>query len=607
MCGLAGFAGRGDAVALLLQILQRLEYRGYDSAGLAVISPEGDVQVCKRKGEVKHLAQALESYPLSGTVGLAHTRWATHGDTRERNAHPHLDCSGRLALVHNGVVANAASLRAELLSRGHKLASETDSELLAHRLEELVAEGAPLHEALAHLMEELHGSAALCVLSAERPDVVYGAVKDLPLLVFQTETGHLLCSDPHAAIGARSVYALQSKEVCAITADRARLWRKGAFVPVPFAKLAKLDAPVLSKTSEPRMLLEIKQQPQVLKATLQQLESGAALSKDLHPFLKSLARTPRVVVAACGSACHAGLVAKHLVEPHLAQQWLVRPASELLNNLPKAFHGAPVLAVSQSGETADTLNLVQHLKRQGHPVLSICNVAASTLMRETEYNLLTPAGPELSVASTKAFSAQVAALLWLVLKVAEKRGEGAFAKSLRDGLKEAPCVVSAVLGSSALADLAAKRYLEQAQSVLFLGRGPDYALAREGALKLKEITYLPAEGLPTGELKHGALALVSERAPAVVLMHGLEAARRTLVNCEEIAARGAPVLPVAAGKALLEAQERFDLVLPVASTTLVGWCFGAATWLQLLACSTALHLKRNVDRPRHLAKSVTVE
>ena len=609
MCGLAGFAGKSPAHPVLLDALELLEYRGYDSAGVALLTSSKELHVRKAVGPIAALRAKLALSPVEGQTGIAHTRWATHGEVSEENAHPHLDCEGKLVLVHNGIVENAEELRQELLARGHSLKSQTDTELLAHRLEELLAEGTEPGPALVQLLGEFTGSAALCLMLKNEPGVIYGARKVSPLLVFRLPEGHLLCSDrvgvPRRTQTWRPVV---DGEVVRITPETACVLQEDAWQPMelePIGEFADFEEPCEESS---RLLTEILQQPEAVARTLEALASGAAFYGDAEPLVAALAEAPRVIIAACGTAYHAGLVPKYLLEPEIEQQWLSRSASELLTVFPRSYHGAPVLAISQSGETADTLALVRKLTELGSPALAICNARHSTLTREAPQGIITPAGPELSVASTKAFTAQLAVLLWLARRVAADRGEEQLASCLEQGLEEAPEVIAQVLARSDEARQLAIEHLAQAESVLYIGRGEGYALAREGALKLKEITYLPSEGLPAGELKHGPLALVGSKCPVVALLQQNAFYHKTLTNCEEIAARGADVLVVAVGaEAIAAARQRFAAVLAVDCKQQSAGLFGIATWLQLLACHAADVMGRNVDRPRNLAKSVTVE
>ena len=606
MCGIVGCVGSREAQPFLLKGLVSLEYRGYDSAGLAVVGPEGELRLLKRSGRVSALIEAAEKDPLPGTCGIAHTRWATHGAPNERNAHPFADCANRLSLVHNGIIENFASLRRELQAQGHVFGSETDSEAAVHLVESFYR--GDLLAAVRAALPRLEGAYALVVASADHPDELVCARKGSPLVVAGTPEGCVAASDLTALLAyTRDVVALEDGQSALLRAD-------GTFEVVDEhgrpceAKTMHVDWDVSSATLggfDDFMEKEINEQPEVASRLLAgRLEEGEDPLPELP--LEVAARATRVLVVACGTSYHAGLYAKGLVESWARVPVEVDVASEFNYRDAVVGEGDLCVVVTQSGETADTLSAARKARSMGASVFVVTNVVGSTAAREADHAVYLHAGPEVSVASTKAYTAQLVVMALLALKVAAAHGAdpGELARR-RAELCGVPALLSEVLSRSGSA-AAAARVFEGARSALFLGRGLNSSTASEGALKLKEISYLHAESYAAGEMKHGPIALLEPGFPVVVVVPRDTVRAKTVSNIAEIDARGASVVSIA--------TEGDDEVLSLSDTVLwlppcAPWVspVAAAVYLQMLAREVALARGCDVDKPRNLAKSVTTE
>jgi glutamine---fructose-6-phosphate transaminase (isomerizing) len=631
VCGIVGYVG-GDGkdrcVEVLMDGLEKLEYRGYDSAGLALhVGREGRIEQLKRAGRLKALGEALASRngELSGArSGVGHTRWATHGRPSEANAHPHLGGGtgsfATVAVVHNGIIENFAQLREELVSCcGVVFASETDTEVIAHLLAERVEAGDTLREALASTMGRLRGSFAIAAVSAHEPGKVVGGRNQSPLVVGLGREENYLASAVQALLGrTREFLIVENGEVVEITASSVELFSAEgeSLCREPYVVEWDSEAVELG-VFEDYMLKEIHEQPAALGATLAgRLEpgGGADLSEDLAGAL-DLAGVERVVIVACGTAYHAGLVGKRAIERIARIPVEASVASEYRYSEPVGDEKTLVVAISQSGETTDTLAAVETARGFGASVLAITNTRGSLITREADAVVLTKAGPEIGVAATKTFLTQIAVLDLLALALGRAKGSAPEEDLLRLGreLRRAPEKVEETLGmlaggqeeeSSPVQRAAA--LLEDARCALFLGRGAAYPVALEGALKLKEISYLPSEGYPAGEMKHGPIALVDEHCPVVAVLGEGLVREKTLSNVEETAARGANVIAVA--REGDEAASRIArVVLPVPRAPEILGPLVTTVPLQLLAYRFAKSRGLDVDKPRNLAKSVTVE
>jgi glucosamine--fructose-6-phosphate aminotransferase (isomerizing) len=608
MCGIVGYIGRDQALPIILEGLRRLEYRGYDSAGVAVLDDR--LAVVKRAGKLNELVRALEVDRPSGTVGMGHTRWATHGQPTDANAHPHLDCGGRIAVIHNGIIENFADLRAGLEKRGHTLLSETDTECIAHLIEEH-ADGEDLADAVRATVKELEGAYAIVVLSLDDPTRIVGAKVSSPLVVGLGDGETLLASDIPAVLSrTTSVIPVEEGQIVEVTADGVAFsdFDGAQLFPQPFE--VDWDVAKAQKGGfDDFMLKEIHEQPSAIRDTLVgRVRSNGLLSLDeLHMDADLFREVDKVFVVACGTAFHAGMVAKYAIEHWTRMPVEIEIASEFRYRDPVLGPDTLTIAVSQSGETIDTLEAARHAARQGSHVLAVTNTVGSSLAREAHGVLYTHAGPEIGVAATKTFATQMVALHLTALYLAQVR-VAMYPEEIAEVVEHMhalPAQVEVTLSlDGQIRDLAA-RY-QHARDVLFIGRHTGYPAALEGALKLKEISYVHAEGHPAGELKHGPIALVEPGVPVVAIATECHVYPKMLSNIQEVRARGADVIAVAT-----EGDERIgeiaqhvvfvprtpELLSPVVVTVP----------LQLLAYHIAKLRGCDVDQPRNLAKSVTVE
>ncbi len=618
MCGIVGYVGGREAAPFLVEGLRRLEYRGYDSAGAAFLVG-GRVVINKALGRVSDLAQALLGAGLGAHTGIGHTRWATHGRPSDRNAHPHADCEGRLAVVHNGIVENYRELKEELFAAGHRFASETDTEVLAH-LVESQRRGDGLHHAVRRALARVEGSFALAVLSADDPDLLIAARHGSPLIVGEGEGERLLASDIPALLPfTRDQLILDDGEVAVLTRGGAELMRLTDGVRTARrATRIDWDITTAEKGGHPHfMLKEILEQPRSLRDTL-----SGRVGLDGLPRLDELSLAPEPVRAlehlellACGTSWHAGLVGKRYLEEfallrasaEVASEYRYRPP--LAMKSPGAEHPhAMVVAISQSGETADTLAAMRSAAAAGARPLAVVNVVGSSIAREAQGVLHTRAGPEISVASTKAFVTQVAGLLLFATHLGRLRGtlDAGRAREVLRALGKVPEQLEAMLPATLAQAKALAPKLADKRGALYLGRGYGFPLALEGALKLKEITYLHADGYPAGEMKHGPIALVGPQTLVVVVAPQDRLHAKTLSNLEEVKAREGFVVAVGTeGDRELAALADAVFWLPEAPEAIYPLL--AAAPLQLLAYELSVALGRDVDQPRNLAKSVTVE
>ncbi|MEW1633929.1 glutamine--fructose-6-phosphate transaminase (isomerizing) [Streptomyces sp. NPDC093801] len=623
MCGIVGYVGAQSALDVVIAGLKRLEYRGYDSAGVAVLA-DGKLSSAKKAGKLVNLEKELVAQPLpAGSTGLGHTRWATHGGPTDVNAHPHLDNSGRVAVVHNGIIENFAGLRAELAERGHRLESETDTEVVAHLLAERFdavraaggATGAGLAEAMRQVCRRLQGAFTLVAVHSDEPDVVVGARRNSPLVVGVGEGENFLASDVAAFIAhTRSAIELGQDQVVELRRDGVTVTGFDGAPAEVRAYHVDWDASAAEKGGyDYFMLKEIAEQPKAVADTLLgRIDAGGLLTLDEVRIPASVLReVDKVVIVACGTAYHAGLIAKLAIEHWTRIPCETELASEFRYRDPILDQRTLVIAISQSGETMDTLMALRHAREQGARVLAICNTNGSTIPRESDAVLYTHAGPEVAVASTKAFLTQLVACYLVALYLGQVRGTkwgdeiGAVVRELSDIAAAVDRVLETMEPVRALA-----RSLADKDTVLFLGRHVGYPVALEGALKLKELAYMHAEGFAAGELKHGPIALIEEDLPVVVVVpspRGRSVLHDKIVsNIQEIRARGARTIVIA--------EEGDDAVVPYAdhliripATPTLLQPLVATVPLQVFACELATARGNEVDQPRNLAKSVTVE
>jgi glucosamine--fructose-6-phosphate aminotransferase (isomerizing) len=607
MCGIVGYVGEKRATDILLGGLARLEYRGYDSAGVAVID-EGTLTVARRVGKLANLIDAIAAHPVPGSTGIGHTRWATHGKPSEDNAHPHTDCSGRIAVVHNGIIENYSDLRDELASAGHILRSETDTETVAHLVESYF-EG-DLLAAVRKTIKRLDGSYALAIVHLDVPDTIIAARRDSPLIIGLGEGENIVASDIPAVLEhTREVLSLRDEEVAVVTAGGVTVYDLDGNEVVQEIMTVEWDLDAAEKGGfEDFMLKEIFEQPRALRETLRgRMLDGEIQLSELQMTSEQVSAIERVFIIACGTSYHAGLVAKTLIEQWARITVEVDVSSEFRYRDPIVDDETLVVAVTQSGETADTLAGVREARERGAKVIAITNVVGSRVTRECDGVIYTHAGPEIGVAATKTFTAQIAALTVLALKLAQARGalSDERVSSLWEELLTIPDVVEAILSDLSPLEECAAAY-KDATSSLFLGRGFGVPVAMEGALKLKEISYIHAEAYAAGEMKHGPIALITSEVPVVCVATQGHTYEKVVSNIQEVRARGAEVIVVAtAGDEDIRKHAEHVLHIPRTSESLTA--IPASVPLQLLSYYIAKLRGCNVDQPRNLAKSVTVE
>jgi glutamine---fructose-6-phosphate transaminase (isomerizing) len=611
MCGIVGYAGRHQALPVLLAGLRRLEYRGYDSAGVAVL--DGDqIQVIRKAGKLEVLERELGGDDaLSGSTGLGHTRWATHGRPTDGNAHPHTDCSGRVAVIHNGIIENFYTLRARLESEGHVLASQTDTECVAHLVEAALASGLPFPDAVRAALRRLEGSFALAVLHQGDPGMVVGAKRDLPLVAGRAEGENFIASDFAAFLDrTKDGVILQDDQVAIVTPDRLEVTNLEGDPVDPYVHHVDWDLSAAEKGGYDHfMLKEMHEQPLAIKQTLEGRAdpAGRLLLDELRMSEDELREVDKVFVVACGTAYHAGLVARYAIEHWTRLPVEIEIASEFRYRDPVLDRNTLVIAISQSGETADTLAAVRYARRQRARVLTVCNTVGASIPRESDAVLYTRAGPEVGVAATKTFATQLAAMYLVALYLAQVRGT-LFADEVAavvGELEEIPAKLELCLERSEAVRKVAEQYAE-AGDWLFLGRHVGYPMALEGALKLKEISYVHAEGYPAAELKHGPIALVEDGTPVVVVHPSSHIYAKMLTNIQEVASRGAAIIAIAEdGDDEVAAHAAH--VLRVPATTQLLAPLVCLVPLQLLSYHVAVARRCPIDKPRNLAKSVTVE
>ena len=627
MCGIVGYVGPKKVLPVIIEGLRRLEYRGYDSAGIAVGSEGSAVlQVCRAPGKLQNLEESLNSHPLEGSFGIGHTRWATHGRPTEENAHPHRDCTGRIVVVHNGIVENYLELKRELTSQGHKFVTETDTEIIAHLIEQIQkdAEAAgkpiPLENAVRCAVKRLTGAFALGILSSSEPNKIIAARSGPPVVIGVGEGEYFVASDvPGILHHTRNIYFLADGDMAVLTLDGVKLTD---FEGKPIErKLTRIQwDPIQAEKGGYKhfMLKEIWEQPRAIRDTTLgrvSLDSGKVYLGEMEIADEELAAASSINIAACGTSWHAALAGKYMIERLARLPVDVDYASEYRYRNPIPDRNALGLLITQSGETADTLAAQREMISLGSKTVAICNVVGAMVAREAHGAIYTHAGPEIGVASTKAFTAQLTALFLLALKLGQLRGRLDKERSvaLMEELGRVPAKIEEVLRTSSpqCEQLAAS--FAHARDFLYLGRGIHFPIALEGALKLKEISYIHAEGYPAGEMKHGPNALIDETLPVVVLATRDEADpasklryEKTLSNIQEVTARAGRVIAIATeGDTTIGELVEHVIHIPPAMELLSPII--EAVPLQLLAYYIAVRRGCDVDQPRNLAKSVTVE
>lgn len=609
MCGIVGAIANRDVSHVLLEGLRRLEYRGYDSAGMAVLT-NGELERIRKTGKVSELSNALDESTLAGDLGIAHTRWATHGEPAESNAHPHI-CNHRVAIVHNGIIENYEELKAQQSKQGFSFTSDTDTEVIAHQIFFYLDQGNSLIEAVSKTIKDLKGAYALGVIDKNNSDKLIAARSGSPLVIGIGEQENFIASDVQALLEETQEFIfLENGDIAEITRDDIKVFDENGISVERASQISKISADAADKSGYPHyMLKEIYEQPQAIAETLEgRLINGHVAEQILGPQAKEILDQTKVIqIIACGTSFHAGLIAKFWFEELAGIPCFVDVASEFRYRKHVVQPGTLFVAISQSGETADTLAALQQAKQESYiGLLVICNVPESSLVRESDLVLMTHAGPEIGVASTKAFTTQLVALLLLVITAGRRHGlHEELEKILVDQLTNLPTRFNKVLELNAKIKKLAKHYGDK-QHALFLGRGIHHPVAMEGALKLKEITYIHAEAYPAGELKHGPIALVDDKIPVIAVAPNDELLEKLKSNLEEVRSRGG-VLHVFADVSSGFDSEPDTIVIEVdAPDNAVAPIIFTAP-LQLLAYHVAILKGTDVDQPRNLAKSVTVE
>lgn len=606
MCGIVGMIGSRAVAPFLLDGLRRLEYRGYDSAGLASLAG-GKIDIRRAEGKLDRLAQRLGEQPLAGHVGIGHTRWATHGKPTEANAHPHF--TGKVALVHNGIIENYRDLRMEMEAKGHRFTSETDTETIAFLITDYLDQGLSPQDATATALKRLEGAFAIAVIFSGHEELLIGARRGSPLAIGYGDGEMYLGSDALAlAPLTNRITYLEEGDWAELSRDRVIIHNADDAVVERKIHITALSGAMIGKGQYRHfMLKEIFEQPAVIGDTLSAFSTpDNVLALPVMPF--DWKAVPRITIIGCGTASYAGLVAKYWFEQLARVPVEIDIASEFRYREAPMPAGGLTIAVSQSGETADTLAALHYAKSQGQKILSVVNVPQSSIARASDIAVPTLAGPEIGVASTKAFTTQLTVLLCLALGAAQARG-AVDAKRIGEilhALREVPAQINAILRDEHhIQELA--HHLSDAHDVLYLGRGSLYPIAMEGALKLKEISYIHAEGYPAGEMKHGPIALIDENMPVVFLAPSDSLYEKTASNIQEVAARGGKVILVSDKKGIahIGAKTFWNIAVPAADPAVLPLLY--AVPMQILAYYTAIAKGTDVDQPRNLAKSVTVE
>jgi glucosamine--fructose-6-phosphate aminotransferase (isomerizing) len=608
MCGIIGVIGGEPAVPILIDALKRLEYRGYDSAGVATLV-NGHIERRRAEGKLGRLEEKLGREPLPGVIGIGHTRWATHGVPNETNAHPH--AAGRVVVVHNGIIENFRALRDELVAEGRVFASDTDTEVVAHLIDRHLGQGLSPKKATAKALGRLEGAFALAILIAGEEKVMIGARRGSPLAVGWGEGAMYLGSDAIAlAPFTQRITYLDDGDWAVLTREGAEVYdATGARVERPSQLSTMTGAAVGKGNYRHFMEKEIHEQPEAIGETLYGYYNPIAGTVTMPDLDRDLARTPRLTIVACGTSYYAGLTAKVWFERHARLPCEVDIASEFRYRRPPLPEGGLALFVSQSGETADTLAALRYAKECGQRIACLVNVPESTIAREADAVLTTRAGPEIGVAATKAFTTQLTALACMALAAGRARGaiDGAGLARLAQALAEVPSRALEVLRHDEKLRAIAREHLMGARDVLYLGRGTSFPIALEGALKLKEISYIHAEGYAAGEMKHGPIALIDETVPVIVIAPSDELFEKTASNVQEVVARGGKVIFLSDARGILALGDLAmrAVELPAIDPFVAPLLY--AIPVQMLAYHTAVLKGTDVDQPRNLAKSVTVE
>lgn len=611
MCGIVAYIGKRQAYPVILKGLKRLEYRGYDSAGIAILN--NGLQVYKKKGRIAALEEWLTGKDMQGNIGIGHTRWATHGEPNDKNAHPHTSGNHKLAIVHNGIIENYAQLKTELVSQGHQFDGETDTEVLIHFIEEIKKQNqCTTEEAVRIALKRVVGAYVIVILDEDNPHTLIAARKGSPLVIGIGKGEHFLASDASPIIEyTKEVVFVNDYEMAIVKADELILKNSSNEIQTPYIQKLDIELAAIEKSGfDHFMLKEIFEQPQTIFDSLRgrlDAKNGTVNLGGLREYMEALKRAPRILIVACGTSWHAGLVAEYMMEDLTRIPVEVEYASEFRYRNPVINEGDIIMAISQSGETADTLVAMESAKEKGAVIIGICNVVGSSISRTSHAGVYTHAGPEIGVASTKAFTAQLAVLSLIALKAGYEKGtidQKRFVQLLNE-LEQIPEKVGEALQLNDHIKMIAEKY-KNAHDVLYLGRGYNFPVALEGALKLKEISYIHAEGYPAAEMKHGPIALVDETLPVVFIATKDTYYEKIISNMQEVKARKGKVIAIVTqgdknipplADDVIEVPEADELIAPIINVIP----------LQLLAYHIGVSKGYDVDKPRNLAKSVTVE
>ena len=612
MCGIIGYAGKTEAVNVLLDGLERLEYRGYDSAGVAVVSPEGKLQVKKSKGRLAVLRDLLqESDSLVGSIGIGHTRWATHGEPNDKNAHPHVGQDGKIAVVHNGIIENYLEIKNYLIRKGVKFQSDTDTEVIVQLMEYYYKKYSNLMDAVYAVLNRIKGAYAMGILCSDYPEQMLAARKDAPLLIGYGEKENFIASDVTALLShTRTVTYMEDDEVALITADSVQIYDSDRSPVEKEKHIIAWDVSAAEKGGYAHfMLKEIMEQPEAVRKTVSpRITDGEIVFEELKEAAELLQNITRIYIVACGSAYHVGMVGKYTLEKLLHIPVEACLASEFRYSEPILGESALVIVISQSGETLDSMAALREAKKKGSKVLSIVNVMGSSIARESDYVLYTWAGPEIAVATTKAYTTQMVLLIMLGVffaKQLNRISEEEYDK-IMVGLDSLPEKIKDVLKNIDNYQKTASRYFNHS-SVFYIGRNVDYALGLEGSLKLKEISYIHSESYAAGELKHGTISLIEPGTLVVALATYAPLLEKTLSNVVEVKSRGAEVILMATEETAKTISSQSSELFVIPETHPVLQPVLGVIPLQLFAYYVALNRGCDIDKPRNLAKSVTVE
>jgi len=612
MCGIVGYVGNKQVVPLIIDGLRKLEYRGYDSAGIAVVDDTNHLELRRAEGKLRNLEECIRLNPLDGNYGIGHTRWATHGRPTEENAHPHRDCSGKIVVVHNGIIENYLTLKEMLKAKGHDFKTETDTEIVAHLIEEHQKEGLSFEEAVRKSVQQLKGIFALSIISSEEPDKIIAVREGPPVVIGLGDGEFFVASDIPAILQhTRDVFYLGEKEIAILTKDSVRVTDFDGNVVEPKQQRITWDPIMAEKGGFKHFLLkEIYEQPRAVRDTVRgrvSLDTGKVYLDQMDIAEEDFQNVRSIKIAACGTSWHAGTAAKYMIEELARVPVEVDYASEFRYRNPVLDENDLLIVISQSGETADTIAAMREAKQAGCKVLAICNVQGSMITREADGTILTHAGPEISVASTKAFTSQIIALYIFALYLGELRGKLSEeqVKKHAQELIELPLKIEEILSDADTIEELSKEFF-RSQDFLYLGRGINFPVALGGALKLKEISYIHAEGYPAGEMKHGPIALIDENMPVVCIAVRDSVYEKMISQVEQVRARHGIVIAIAT-EGDTQIAKKADHVIWVPEAPEMLYPVLTAIPMQRLAYHFAIRRGCDVDQPRNLAKSVTVE